>query len=107
MAVLVVLTGDLFDFDPVYVEEGCRELGGLEGRVGTYAVLGNHDVYTGSEVVVEGLRSLTPIRVLRSAPLGDPTSYELRGMRLCLRRGEARQIWVVPRPDDEAPQASG
>ena len=38
----------------------------------------------------------TPIRVLRSAPLGDPTSYELRGMRLCLRRGEARQIWVLP-----------
>jgi Fe2+ transport system protein FeoA len=38
----------------------------------------------------------TPIRVLRRAPLGDPVSYELRGMRLCLRRSEACQVWVVP-----------
>lgn len=37
----------------------------------------------------------TPLRVLRRAPLGDPTTYELRGMRLCLRRGEARAIWVA------------
>ena len=40
----------------------------------------------------------TPIRVLRRAPLGDPTSYELRGMRLCLRRAEAERVWVRPRP---------
>jgi Fe2+ transport system protein FeoA len=38
----------------------------------------------------------TPIRVLRKAPLGDPVSYELRGMRLCLRRDEARHVWVTP-----------
>jgi len=62
---LVVLTGDLFDFDPAYVEEGCRELGNLHGRLGVYAVLGNHDVYTGIDAVVEGLRSLTSIRLLR------------------------------------------
>lgn len=62
---LVVLTGDLFDFDPAYVEEGCRELGKLQGRLGVYAVLGNHDVYTGVDAVVEGLRSLTSIRLLR------------------------------------------
>ncbi len=24
----------LFDFDPAYVEEGCRELGNLQGRLG-------------------------------------------------------------------------
>ncbi|MGH0032893.1 MAG: FeoA family protein [Myxococcota bacterium] len=36
----------------------------------------------------------TEIRVLRRAPLGDPTTYGLRGMQLCLRRGEARAIRV-------------
>jgi len=36
----------------------------------------------------------TPLRVLRSAPLGDPTVYEIRGTQLCLRRGEADQIVV-------------
>ena len=34
----------------------------------------------------------TEVRVVRRAPLGDPRVYELRGMRLCLRRSEA--AWV-------------
>ncbi len=62
---LVVITGDLFDFDPAYVEEGCIELAKLQGRLGVYAVLGNHDVYTGIDAVVEGLGRLTSIRLLR------------------------------------------
>lgn len=36
----------------------------------------------------------TPVSVLRRAPLGDPVVYELRGTRMCLRRSEARRIWV-------------
>lgn len=36
----------------------------------------------------------TRVRVLRSAPLGDPIVYELRGMRLCLRRSEASSVEV-------------
>ena len=36
----------------------------------------------------------TSIRVMRRAPLGDPTTYELRGMRLCLRQEEARAVQV-------------
>ena len=62
---LVVITGDLFDFDPTYVEEGCIELGKLRALLGVYAVLGNHDVYTGVDAVVEGLGRLTSIRLLR------------------------------------------
>jgi len=38
----------------------------------------------------------TPVRVLRRAPLGDPTVYELRGYRLCMRRDEAARVLVVP-----------
>jgi Fe2+ transport system protein FeoA len=41
----------------------------------------------------------TEIQVLRSAPLGDPVSYEIRGTRLCLRRSDARQGWVRRLPE--------
>lgn len=39
----------------------------------------------------------TELCVVRRAPLGDPAEYELRGMRLCLRRTEAARIQVLPR----------
>lgn len=62
---LVVITGDIFDFNPEYIEEGCRELARLRGTHGVYAVLGNHDVYTGADAVAEGIASFTAIRLLR------------------------------------------
>ncbi len=64
---LVALTGDLFDFDPDYIEEGARGLAGLRARLGVFAVLGNHDLYTGSELVAEGLAAHAPnVRLLRA-----------------------------------------
>jgi len=62
---LIVITGDLFDFDPECVDDGCRELARLRARLGCFAVLGNHDVYTGAERVAAGLADLTRIRLLR------------------------------------------
>lgn len=63
---VVALTGDLFDFDPAYLEEGARGLDGLRARLGVFAVLGNHDTYTGSEAVAEALARHAPhIRLLR------------------------------------------
>jgi Fe2+ transport system protein FeoA len=41
-----------------------------------------------------GFHPGTPLRVGRRAPLGDPTTYELRGSRFCLRRSEAERIRV-------------
>lgn len=41
-----------------------------------------------------GFTPKTRVRVLRRAPLGDPSVYELRGMRLCLRRGDAAWVQV-------------
>lgn len=41
-----------------------------------------------------GLLPRTAIRAVRRAPLGDPTVYEFRGTRLCLRRSEARRVSV-------------
>ncbi len=42
-----------------------------------------------------GFRPGTRLRVIRRAPLGDPTTYELRGSRFCLRRSEAERIAVA------------
>jgi ferrous iron transport protein A len=41
-----------------------------------------------------GLLPDTPVKVLRRAPLGDPSIYELRGYRLCLRKGDAARVRV-------------
>jgi ferrous iron transport protein A len=38
----------------------------------------------------------TPVEIVRTAPLGDPLEIHVRGTRLCLRKAEARSIWVHP-----------
>lgn len=77
---LIVITGDIFDFDPQYIEEGCVELARLRARRGVFAVLGNHDVYTGAERVVAGLRQHTEIRVLRD----EWVEIDVDGTPICL-----------------------
>jgi hypothetical protein len=75
---LIALTGDLFDFDPRHVEEGARRLGALRARLGVYGVLGNHDHYTGIELVAEALGRLAPgIRLLRRDLVRAPTDAPL------------------------------
>jgi hypothetical protein len=75
---LVALCGDLFDFDPRCVEDGARRLGALSARHGVYVVLGNHDVYTGTELVVEALARCAPrLRLLRDERVRLPTAAPL------------------------------
>jgi uncharacterized protein len=63
---IVVLTGDIFDFDPSHVEDGARRLGALRARYGVYAILGNHDHYVGAELIADALTRHAPnIRLLR------------------------------------------
>jgi predicted MPP superfamily phosphohydrolase len=74
---VVVLTGDLFDFDPSVVADGARSLGRLRARHGVYAILGNHDIRTGAETVARGLADFAPsLRLLRDEivrlPLPEP-----------------------------------
>ncbi|HEX5131257.1 MAG TPA: FeoA family protein [Candidatus Krumholzibacteria bacterium] len=38
----------------------------------------------------------TPVRFIRSAPLGDPLELVVRGMHLSLRRSEAARVHVEP-----------
>ncbi|MFQ5503591.1 MAG: ferrous iron transport protein A [Planctomycetota bacterium] len=51
----------------------------------------------GRRLLALGFVPGTAVRVCRRAPLGDPTEYELRGTRLCLRSSEAKQIHVCRR----------
>ena len=72
---LVVVTGDIFDFDPSVLEQGARALAGLRARYGVFAVLGNHDTYTGTEEVAAVLRDHAPaLRLLRKEVVRIPLS---------------------------------
>lgn len=124
---LVALTGDLFDFDPRYVEDGARRLARLRARLGVYAVLGNHDGYTGLELVAGSLERLAPgivllrrdlVRAPTSSPLylagiDDPVSrFTARGLELpeleelaARRPGDGPTILLVHRPE-AFPQAA-
>jgi uncharacterized protein len=75
---LVALTGDLFDGDPHFVAAGARELGRLRGRLGVFAVLGNHDVFAGLEWVAAALRAGAPqLTLLRGTWVRVPAAAEL------------------------------
>jgi predicted MPP superfamily phosphohydrolase len=78
---IVVITGDIFDRDRAAIPEGARGLAGLRARLGVFAVLGNHDDYTGFEAVCDGLAAHAPsIRVLR----GERTALPVDGGRVYL-----------------------
>lgn len=42
-----------------------------------------------------GLREGVEVEVLRRAPLGDPTVFELHGYQLCLRKSESGRVRVA------------
>ena len=43
-----------------------------------------------------GLRLGARVEVIRRAPMGDPTVFELHGYQLCLRRSESARVQVRP-----------
>lgn len=47
-----------------------------------------------------GLREGVEVEVLRRAPFGDPTVFELHGYQLCLRRSESERVEVGGTPPD-------
>ena len=96
---VIVITGDLFDFDPDYVEEGCRELAKLSAPSGVFAVLGNHDHYTGTERVVAGLEDLTSMRLLRD----EWEQVDVRGTSIVIAGLEdPRAGWTEKRSESPA-----
>jgi predicted MPP superfamily phosphohydrolase len=94
---VIVVTGDLFDSDPGFVEHGARALSGLRARHGVYAVLGNHDVYTGSDRIAEALARLAPrVRLLRDelVRLPLPAPLYLAGVEDTGRDWSARGVEI-------------
>jgi hypothetical protein len=80
---LVVITGDILDFDPSHIPLAARTLGAIQARDGVFAILGNHDQYTGAPAVAEGLRG-AGIHVLenegRVIRPGDGGGFALLGL---------------------------
>jgi len=75
---LIVATGDLFDFDPSYLDDGARSLARLRARCGVYAVLGNHDGYIGADRVAAVLARHAPgMRLLRDEIARVPVAAPL------------------------------
>jgi predicted MPP superfamily phosphohydrolase len=48
---LAVLTGDLLDVSPLAAKPFSRAFGELRGKLGTFAILGNHDYFAGFPAV--------------------------------------------------------
>lgn len=53
---VILLTGDYVHRSPAYIEPVVQELARLRAKIGTVAVLGNHDWYEGAERIRRGLR---------------------------------------------------
>lgn len=57
---------------------------------------------TGDDALARRLADLgfwpgAQVEVVRRAPFGDPTAYQLHGYRIALRRDEAARVQVHPR----------
>ena len=79
----------------VVVEDGIPLAGLRPG--GTAVILAvEDDTPEGRRLGDLGFVRGTTVRVLKRAPLGDPTVFDLRGYRLCLRRTEADRVRVRP-----------
>lgn len=63
------------------------------GRARVLQVSGADEIAT--RLLEMGLTPAVEIRVLGTAPLGDPLEIELRGYRLSVRKSEARRVEVA------------
>lgn len=54
------------------------------------------DDEAGLRMLEMGLTPGVEVRVLGTAPLGDPLELELRGFRLSVRKSEAKRVAVQP-----------
>jgi Fe2+ transport system protein FeoA len=71
-----------------------RRLADLSPGQAAFVVSVDASNAAGRRLLDLGFTPETRVTVVRRAPLGDPVAYELRGMRLCLRRSDALRIRV-------------
>lgn len=55
---LIVVTGDMIDFDPAFLPIWARALQSLTARDGIVTILGNHDYYTGATKIQEAVEGI-------------------------------------------------
>lgn len=80
--------------DPRVAPAACVALSALEPGVRAVVVAIEADAVVAERLLDLGFVPGTRVAVVRRAPLGDPTEYELRGYRICLRRSEGARIRV-------------
>jgi uncharacterized protein len=91
---LIVVTGDLVDFDAAFAAPVAARLAALPSRDGITAILGNHDYYAGADAVAAALRA-AGITVLvnegRRIRPADAGGFALLGVDdlTAVRRGRA------------------
>jgi predicted MPP superfamily phosphohydrolase len=71
---VLLLGGDYISFDAGYIAQLARFLEGARAPLGVYAVLGNHDVWNGSEAVTAALTA-AGIEVLVNRNIALPEPY--------------------------------
>jgi uncharacterized protein len=97
---LVALTGDYVHRTPASIERGIGVLGGLHGRLGEVAVLGNHDHWEGAEVCREAFAA-TSVALLDGSVLflgPDGLHKEPASDRIAL--AGLGDLWEDPTPLD-------
>jgi uncharacterized protein len=76
---VIFITGDLVDESVAHMENMAPSLAGLKGRVGVYAVTGNHDYYAGVQRVSRIMREAN-IKVLRNELEVLPQGLQILGI---------------------------
>ncbi len=70
-----------------------------EGRTGTIRDIDTESP-TSQRLLDLGFVPGTPIKAIKRAPLGDPTTYEIRGYQVGLRRTESDLIDIEIKADE-------
>ncbi len=59
---IIAITGDIMNWQPWYIPEVIHAFEGLRARIGSFAILGNHDYYAGPKRLVRAFHDETPVR---------------------------------------------
>jgi ferrous iron transport protein A len=71
-----------------------------EGKTGTIRDIDAQSP-TSQRLLDLGFVPGTVIRAIKKAPMGDPTTFEIRGYQVGLRRSESALIDIEIKPDDK------
>jgi predicted MPP superfamily phosphohydrolase len=82
---LILFCGDLISSGDGYIGQAANALGQMKARLGVYAVLGDHDYFTGSELIARSLQA-NGVTVLENASrlLDGSVSHLLGSSRIAL-----------------------